>query len=72
MNVSLLLGWGTLLCGWHGGGGGLHYCMTEIVRWDHAVIISTVNTGILILIQIGCVYTKANWIKIQTQTTSLM
>ena len=47
-----------------------------VVRWDHAVIISTVYTGILIqiLIQIGCayIYTEANWIQIQTQTTSPM
>ena len=28
--------------------------------------------GISILIQIGCVYTEANWIQIQTQTTSPM
>ena len=38
--------------------------------------ISPVYTGILIqiLIQIGCiyVYTEANWIQIQTQTTSPM
>ena len=26
--------------------------------------------GILIQIQIGCVYMEANWIQIQTQTTS--
>ena len=33
-----------------------------------------VYTGILIqiLIQFGCVYTEANWIQIQTQTTSPM
>ena len=36
--------------------------------------ISPVYTGILIqiLIQIGCVYMEANWIQIQTQTTSPM
>ena len=36
------------------------------------VTISPVYTGILIqiLIWIGCVYTEANWIQIQTQTTS--
>ena len=35
---------------------------------------SPVYTGILIqiLIQIDCVYTEANWIQIQTQTTSPM
>ena len=27
---------------------------------------------IQILIQIGCIYTEANWIRIQTQTTSPM
>ena len=37
-------------------------------------MLSPVYTGILIqiLIQIGCVYTEANWIQIQTQTTSPM
>ena len=37
------------------------------------VIITPVNMGILIqiLIQIGCVYTEANWIQIQTQTMHL-
>ena len=32
--------------------------------------VSPVYTGILI--QIGCAYTEANWIQIQTQTTSPM
>ena len=59
MNVSLLLGWGDsimwLARGW---GRTSTYCMTEIVRWDHAVIISTVNTGILfqILIVTECLH----------------
>ena len=38
------------------------------------ITLSLVYTGILIqiLIQTGCVYTEANWIQIQTQTTSPM
>ena len=41
---------------------------------DFLCILSPVYTGILIqiLIQIGCVYTEANWIQIRTQTTSPM
>ena len=52
MNVSLLLGWGDHIMWLARGWGRTTYCMTEIVRWDHAVIISTVNTGNLIQILI--------------------
>ena len=50
----------------------LKYSYPHHERKQEVMQLSPVYTGILIQIQIGCIYTEPNWIQIQTQTTSPM